>query len=93
MADINFTIPDAKLDRVKTGMLAIYPNNETILDSSWTEPTEENPTQPQIPRYTDNQWLKERVRRFVVDSVRRAEQIVAQNAAKETLLEADSIIS
>ena len=60
MAIITFTIPDDKLDRVKDGLLHQYPNNERDANGD--------------PKYTDTQWLKERIRRFIVESVKLGEQ-------------------
>ncbi len=79
MATITFTIDDAKLQRVKDGVLEVYPNDEK----------DENDD----PIYTDNEWLKELVRRFIVQSVKRGESKKAQEAARAALLEADSLVS
>ena len=78
MAEITLTIPDNKLARVKAGMLRVYPNDQTDENNE--------------PLYTDNEWLKERVRQFVVDTVRRGESAIAQEAARAALEEADSLV-
>ena len=72
MATISFTIPDDKLDRVRDGLLAVYPNSGQL---------------------TDNQWLKERIRLFIIQSVKRGESMIAQQAAVEELTETDSLVS
>jgi len=92
MADITFTIPNNKLQRVKDGLLEIYPNDETIPDPAWVDPGD-GTTAPQIPKYTDNQWLKERVRRFIIQSVKRGEEVIAQRQAKAALLDVDDLAS
>jgi len=79
MATITYTIPDNKLDRVKAGLLRVYPN---------TEVDENND-----PVYTDNEWLKERVRRFIVQAVLKGETAIAKEAALNALEEADSIVT
>jgi hypothetical protein len=73
MATINFTIPDDQLERVKAGLLEVYPNSSQVL--------------------TDNQWLKERIRLFIIHSVKRGESIIAQREAVEALTETDSLVS
>lgn len=65
MANITFTIPDAKLQRVVDAMKGLYPI-----------PTDAN----QDPLFTDNQWAKEAVRRWIRDTVARYEQKTAMDA-------------
>lgn len=79
MATITFTIPNDKLQRVIDGMLEVYPNEEV----------DENGD----PVYTDNQWIKERVRRFVVDTVKRGETVIAKRNAGAGVPSADDTIS
>lgn len=68
MADTNitFTIPQAKVQRVIDAMKGLYPIPETDGKSE----------------FTDNQWAKEAVRRFVVNSVQRWENKVTKDAAE-----------
>ena len=73
MATISFEIPNDQIDRVKEGLLEVYPNAS--------------------PSLTDNEWLKERIRRFIVDSVKQGEAIIAQRLALEALAETDSLVS
>ena len=42
---------------------------------------------------TDNEWLKERIRRFIIDSVKQGESMIAQRAAIEALAETDSTVT
>jgi len=76
MATITFTIPDDKIQRVVNAMKGLYPipmiNNGTV----------ENPNL--VPEFTDSQWAKERVRRFIRDTVARYEQRVAIESVKYT---------
>lgn len=81
MADltIQFTIPEAKIPIVRTGFLRVYPNIER------EEPTEFDadgiPTAPGELKYTDVQWLKEVIRRYVVSSTRRGLQAINNDNA------------
>jgi len=65
MANINFTIPDDKISRIVTAMKGLYPI-----------PVDEETGEPQ---FTDNQWAKESVRRWIRDQVARYEQREAIN--------------
>jgi len=79
MATITFNIDDTKLARVRDGVLVVYPNNEKDPDDN--------------PLYTDNQWLREIIRRFVAQTVRRGEAALAQQAANAGLTETDSLVT
>lgn len=65
MATISFTIDDAKMNKVVNGLKKIYP---IPLDTNGQ------------PEFTDNAWAKEVTRRWIVQSVARAEQLTAQQA-------------
>ncbi len=88
MATITLTIPDEKLQRVKDGLLEVFPNNETKADPNWVDP-EDGSSPPQVNKYTDNQWLKEVVRRFVRDTVVRGETAIAKRAVAIPSADAD----
>ena len=68
-AEIKFTIPDEELTRIVAAIKGLYPI-----------PQIENPEKlgNMIPEFTDNQWAKECMRRWIVHQVARWEQIVAQ---------------
>jgi len=72
MANITFTIPDAKLQRVMDAMKGLYPipqvNNGTEANPDWQN------------EFSDNAWAKESVRRFIRGTVARYEQKVAKDA-------------
>ena len=69
---INLTIPTAALPRIVNAFSTLYPI-----------PTIENPENPdeQIPEFTKEQWAKECLRRYIIKSVKRAEQKAANQAA------------
>ena len=72
MATIVFTIPNDKLDKIKDALKGLYPipriNNGT----------EEEPDMQ--PEFTDGQWAKECVRRWIVRQTARFEQREAVDA-------------
>lgn len=70
-ATITFTIPDTQLVRVRTAILDMYPNNECAT----TNPDGSCATM----KYTDSQWLKEVIRRYVVGLVYQSESNKARN--------------
>ena len=72
MTTINFTIPDEKIQRVIHAMKGIYPIPTTTDEGNETND------------FTDSEWAKEAVRRFVVNTVRRYENKIAiENAQVE----------
>jgi len=77
MADITFTIPDNKIDRVKAAMAGLYPIPDADEDGT--------------PDFTEAQWAKESVRRWIRDQVARWETKVAKDAV--TVAPDDGIVS
>lgn len=67
MADvtISLVIPEAKVAKALEGFLKIYPNKEM--------------TDDEIPvaKYTNQEWVKEQIRRIIVRDVRRGLQMIA----------------
>ncbi len=89
MASITLTIPDAKLSRVVDAIKGMY-SIPQIPDPAFVgEPA----GAPLINEFTDNQWAKERVRRFVVDTVRRWEVLEATETARIGIIKDDAIAS
>lgn len=86
MATITFTIPDAKLPRILAAMKGVYPIPEVLSDPNDTE-------SPMVPEFTDNQWGKESLRRFIVKTVQRWESKLAIDAAKAGVEPDDTIVS
>lgn len=72
MASISFTIPDDKLPRIIDAMKGLHPipqiNTGTEQDPVWE------------PEFSDAQWAKESVRRWIRDQVARWEQRAAIDA-------------
>ena len=75
---IAFTISATKIQRVTDAMKGRYPI-----------PVDENGD----PQYTDGQWAKEKLRRWLVDLVYRHEVMVAKQNAQTLVLRDDSLIS
>ena len=67
---LSFTIPEAKVAIALEGFLKIYPNNEIIPDPTWIDP-EDGSEAPHIPKYTNAQWVKEKIRRIIIRDIRR----------------------
>ena len=83
MADkiITLRIPDAKVTTALQGFLAIYPNNDTIPDPEWVDP-DDGSVAPEVEKYTNNQWVNEKIRSIVVRDIRRGLQKLANQAAQ-----------
>ena len=90
MADtkINFTIPEVKVQRVIDAMKGLYPIPQ-IDNPKWVDP-EDGSSAPMINEFTDSQWAKESVRRWIVKQVARFEKSEAIKNIK--VPEDDSII-
>lgn len=76
MAQINFTIPQDKVQRVIDAIKGLFPI-----------PLDENDN----PLFTEAEWSKECVRRWIVRQVARYETMVAKEAA--VVPEEDDIIT
>lgn len=83
MANINFTIDDAKLSKITDAIKGLHPIPQ-INTGTDDEPIWEN-------EFTDNEWAKEFLRRFVVQQVHRYDSKVARDALN--IQKDDSIIS
>lgn len=81
MASVTFTIPDEKVPRVREAMLGMYPI------PFWVNPA----TEEYEPQFTENQWMKERVRQFIRDTVHQWEVRQAKIAAQGSVPVDDEI--
>lgn len=64
MVNIDFDIPNEKVDEYVAHYVYVHKNNETIDDPEWVDP-EDGSMAPQVPKYTDRQWVKEHIIRSV----------------------------
>jgi len=78
---ITLTIPGDRVAIALEGFLEIYPNNETIPDPEWVDPEDGTP-EPQIAKYTNKEWVTEKVRQLIVRDVRRGLQMKANTEAQ-----------
>lgn len=74
---ITLTIPEAKVQTALTGFLSIYPNNEK----------DENGDD----KYTNAEWVDEKIRRIIVRDVRRGLQLIAN--AEAVVSEDDDLVT
>ncbi len=72
MVNINFTIDNGKIDRIKNALKSLYPI-PTINNGTEEEPDIR-------PEFTDNEWAKECVRRWVIGQVARWEKKIGNDA-------------
>lgn len=75
---ITFTIPDNKIQRIIDAMKGLYPISQ-ISDPKWVDPKDGSQA-PMVPEFTDGQWAKESVRRWIRNQVARYEQKVVKDA-------------
>ena len=92
MADkiINLKIPSAKVTTALEGFLETYPNNEMIPNPDFVD-LETTPEEAEtVNKYIDKDWVTEKVRRWVRDSIRRGLNKKAKAAA--VVAEDDNIV-
>lgn len=72
MADLtlNHTIPSAKVPEAVEYYSYLHKNTETIPDPAWVDP-DDGSQAPQIAKYTDEQWVKEHIRRHIKGQIER----------------------
>ena len=70
---LSYDIPNPKAQRIKDAILALYPNTETY-DHDADEDT------PEIAKYTDNEWVVEFIRRYLINVWKRGEAKIARDA-------------
>ena len=68
--DIKFTVPDEKVSKITAAFKGL-----------WAIPTNEDGS----PKFTDGEWAKQCIKNFIVATVQRYEQMVAQKAAAESV--------
>ena len=78
--EIKFTISEDKVQRVTNAMKGLYPIPQ-IPDPEWKDPKDGSQA-PMIPEFTNGQWAREVVRRFIIQQVARWEQVEAQRNIK-----------
>jgi hypothetical protein len=90
MADLQVTLtfPDVNKVADMESYLRIHPNIRTIDDPAWVDP-EDGTEAPQIPEYTDGQWVKQHIVEFVRTQIIRGR--VLQHKDAENIGNADYI--
>lgn len=85
--DICVSVTDNNWDRFKTAFLATYPNTDC-------ERYELITMECLKKRYTDDQWLYERTRRFAYETFRYGEETIARDTAIQQMpKDFDSLIT
>lgn len=77
--DITLTIPTDKVTRIQAGFFTVFPNTECAV-------VNEDGVICDTPAYTNLQWFKEVLRRWVVRQARRGEQKLAAQTAIDALV-------
>lgn len=77
MATISFTISTEHISKVAEALSKLYPIPQ-ISDPEWEDP-QDGSTAPMVPEFTQNQWARECIRRWVITQVARYTQQQAIN--------------
>ena len=91
MADITFNIANENIPRWADTAKFLWEIPQ-IPDPDWVDP-EDGTEQPYINEFTDNQWAKEGLRRWIVLQVRRYERYIAKAAVDVSIQEEDNLVS
>lgn len=80
MADtiINFTIPEAQIIRAEEATKWACPITQ-IADPQWINP-QDGSKAPLVNEFTDNEWIQEALKKWIIDQVYRFEQQEAVEA-------------
>ena len=81
---ITFTIENGKAVRLKNALCGLFPVPQI------TDPKDDD---KMIPEFTEAQWAKECVRRYLIKQVSRWERRKAIDDAKKTILEENDLIT
>lgn len=79
MVDITFKVADDKLPKIQSSFKTIYPI-----------PLNE---ETQQPLFTDADWVKEVIKKFVIQTEKRGREVTAINNAKATITEDGAIFN
>lgn len=85
MAKFTFTIPDDKVSEILTSIKGVYP---IPMENKGTE--EELDMQP---TYSDAEWAKQKIKDFVVDTVKTYKRKVAIETAQNSVVREDDLLS
>jgi hypothetical protein len=89
VVEIKFEVDDAKVQKVIDTMIWLYPIPE--IDNPKFISEEETPNEPKkIPEFTESQWAKESLRRFIIKQVQRKDIYDAKSALN--IAEDDSLV-
>ena len=84
MAELKFTIPEGKAAEYISDYVYIHKNTETKDNPEYVSPEETPDVKSQIPKYTDSEWVREHILRYI------RSQILRGKRAKYRDAEADS---
>ena len=91
MPDITLSVPIGQVPRVKAALLWLFPIPQ-IPDPEWIDPGDGS-TAPMVDAFSENDWMKESIRRWIISQVKRYERWEAANDARDGVATDDTLIS
>ena len=82
MATLSYTIPQEKAVEYIDDYIYIHKNIETIPDPEWVDP-EDGTSAPQIAKYTDAQWIRDHILRYIKGQIQRGKNAKLRDAIVE----------
>jgi hypothetical protein len=82
MPELKFIVAQDRYEDFKEKFLKVYPNNRTIPDPEWVDP-EDGSEAPQIPAYTDAEWIWQHYKEMLVMDYKRGRRMIYQEAHEQ----------
>ncbi|MCK5611572.1 hypothetical protein KAR91_57405 [Candidatus Pacearchaeota archaeon] len=87
---LTIRIPAEQAALIRDGMLAVWPNSQTIVDPSWVQdPNEPSVKPPMVQKYTVKRWLRYLIKKFVLDTAQQGQNVIARRS--RTIIADDAI--
>ena len=78
MTTLSYEIPTAKTEEYVADYCYVHKNTETMEDPTWEDP-EDGSVAPQIAKYTNNEWVKEHILRYIRSQIVRGHNAKAKD--------------
>ena len=79
MAELKYTIPSDKVTEYISDYVYVHKNTEQIDDPEWVD-SEDGTKAPKVNKYTDVEWAREHILRYIKFQIVRGKRAKAQAA-------------
>ena len=85
---IKINVPSGKVAEYVDDYVYVHENTETIDDPEWVDP-EDGSEPDQIAKYTNGQWVKEHIRRYITSQIKRGKNAKSRDSLVPTDVDDD----